>query len=167
MIIETVSKDKFVLKTEDHIVAGSILYSDNSFKEAVIQIEDCFILQLLSAGVWVTRIKDNQKEKIITTVKVQSGGILSMRKFYKRRKYIFKKSTNWKPRFSLFNAAGDELLALIPAVNWKKESHDYNLQLNDEFETECDSFLILQAVHCANCSLSMMTGGEVPALISI
>jgi hypothetical protein len=52
-------------------------------------------------------------------------------------------------------------------VNWQKESHDFILQLNDEFEAECDPFLILQAVHCANCSLSMMTGGKVPALIGI
>jgi hypothetical protein len=167
MIIETISKYKFEVKTDEQVVAGSIIYTDNSFEEAVIQIEDCFTLQLLSAGVWATRIKDGQKEKTITTIKVGAGGILSIRKFYKRRKYIFKKPLNWKPRFSLFNAAGDELLALIPAVNWKKESHDYILQLNEEFETECDSFLILQALHCANCSLSMMTGGEVPALISI
>jgi len=167
MIINTISKEKFEIVTEDHFVAGSITYSGNSFSEAILLIEECFSLLLVSPGIWVTGLKNEQGDKIIATIKTETGGVLSLRKCNKKRKYTFKKSTNWKSRFSLLNSAGEELLALIPAVNWKKESHDYILQLNEEFENECDSFLILQAVHCANCSLSMMTGGEVPALISV
>jgi len=148
-------------------MAGSITYKDNGFSEAIILLDERFKLLLISSGVWITLVKTGQSEKTVATIKTDSGGILSVRKSNKKRKYIFKKSTNWKSRFSLLNSSGDELLALIPAVNWKKESHDYILQLNEEFENECDSFLILQALHCANCSLSMMTGGGVPALISI
>jgi hypothetical protein len=167
MIIDTISQKKFELKTDGLFVAGSIIYSDISFSDAVINIDDSFRLQLLSPGVWVTRFNNMQPEKIMATIKAETGGIISIRKFYKRRKYFFKKSINWKSRFSLVNADGDELLALIPAINWKKESHDYILQLNEEYEKECDAFLILQALHCANCSLSMMQGGSVPALISV
>jgi hypothetical protein len=167
MIIDTVSKEIFEIRTDGNILVGSIRYKDNSFREATLHLDQNFTLLLLSPGVWVTRLKTSQREKIAATVKTASGGILSVRRFNKKGKYIFKKPTNWKSRFALLNSSGDELLALMPTVNWKKESHDYILQLNEEFTTECDSFLILQALHCANCSLSMMTGGEVPALISI
>jgi len=167
MIINTLSNVKFEIRTEDQVLAGSIIYSDIGFSEAALLLDEEFALRLISPGVWVTGYSATKQEKLIATIKAETGGVLSVRKLNRRRKYIFKKSTNWKSRFSLLNSSGEELLALIPAVNWKKESHDYILQLNEEFENECDSFLILQAVHCANCSLSMMTGGEVPALISV
>jgi hypothetical protein len=167
MTIYTVSKTHFELKNPDEAVIGSILYGNTAFNEAVIRLDDSFGLQLLSTGVWVTLFNNKGKEKIVATIKVEAGGTMSVQKINKRKKYFFKKSANWKIRFSLFNKEGDELLTIIPAVNWEKESHDFVLQLNEEFESECDSFLILQALHCANCSLSMMTGGKVPALVSI
>ncbi len=92
---------------------------------------------------------------------------MSITKFYRRKKYYFRKSQNLKLRFSLFNKENEELLTIIPSLNWHKKSHDFILQINEEFEKECDPLLILQALHCANCSLSMMTGGKVPALVSI
>jgi hypothetical protein len=167
MVIYTVNKNRFELKSAEQSVVGCIEYESGSFSEGVVILKDTFNLQLIATGVWITLFKDATAVKVIAKIKVEAGGTMSIRKFYKLRKYTFKKSANWKLRFSLFNTDGDELLTLVPTVNWKKESHDYILQLNDEFETECDAFLILQAVHCANCSLSMMTGGEVPALLSI
>lgn len=167
MTIYTVNKKKFELINTEQAIIGNIEYQDNSFSEGLIILADKFNLQLIATGVWVTIFNDGVSEKIMTNIKVEAGGTMSIRKFYKRKKYTFKKSTNWKLRFSLFNADGDELLTIVPIVNWKKESHDFNLQLNEDFEKECDAFLILQAIHCANCSLSMMQGGSVPALISI
>jgi hypothetical protein len=167
MTIYTVNKKKFELKSIEDEIIGGLEYQDSSFSEGEILLADRFVLQLISIGVWVTIFNDANADKVMTNIKVEVGGTMSIRKFYKRKKYTFKKSANWKLRFSLFNADGDELLTLVPTVNWKKESHDFNLQLNEDFEKECDAFLILQALHCANCSLSMMEGGKVPALISI
>ncbi|MBL0146903.1 MAG: hypothetical protein IPP48_15485 [Chitinophagaceae bacterium] len=166
MTIYTVNKKKFELKNVEETVIGSIEYQSSNFSEAVVLLADTFNLQLIATGVWVTIFNDVAAEKVMTNIKVEAGGTMSIRKFYKRKKYTFKKSANWKLRFSLFNADGDELLTIVPTVNWKNESHDFNLQLNEDFENECDAFLILQALHCANCSLSMMQGGSVPALIS-
>jgi hypothetical protein len=143
------------------------LYKDNSFSNAQVLLEETFTLNLISTGIWNTQLTSGKTIKIVSEIKVGTGGMMTLRQINKRKKYIFKKSTNWKLRFSLFNASDDEMLSLIPTVNWQKESHDYVLQLNEEFEKECNSFLILQAVHCANCSLSMMNGDKVPALISI
>jgi hypothetical protein len=52
-------------------------------------------------------------------------------------------------------------------MNRDKQLHDFILQLNVDFEKECNAFLILQALHYASCSLSMMTGAKMPALVSI
>jgi hypothetical protein len=167
MTIYTVNNKRFELINTEQTVIGSIEYQNSSFSEGVIKLADTFNLQLIATGVWVTIFIEAATEKVMANIKAEAGGTMSVRKFYKRKKYIFRKSVNWKLRFSLFNADGDELLTLVPTVNWKKESHDFNLQLNEDFEKECDAFLILQALHCVNCSLSMMTGGQVPALISI
>lgn len=167
MTIKTINNKKFELLNTEEGVVGSIIYDNSSFNEGILTLADTFDLQQISTGVWVTIFNQDWTEKIMTNIKVEAGGIMSIRKFYKRKKYTFKKSENWKLRFSLFNADGDELLTLVPTVNWQKQSHDFNLQLNDDFEKECDAFLILQALHCANCSLSMMQGGSVPALVSV
>lgn len=167
MTIYTTNKTHFELKNQEEVAIGSIAYSNTAFNEGKLKLEDNYSLQLVSTGVWVTLSSNKGKEKIVAAIKVEAGGTMSVQKINKRKKYFFKKSANWKIRFSLFNKEGDELLTIIPAVNWEKESHDFVLQLNEEFESECDSFLILQALHCANCSLSMMTGGKVPALVSI
>jgi hypothetical protein len=167
MTIDTITNIKFELKSADGTVIGSMEYQSNHFSEGAIIVEVDFKLQLIATGVWVTIFKEGPTEKILTNIKVGPGGTMFIRKFYKRKKFTFKKSANWKLRFSLFNQDGDELLTLIPTVNWEKKSHDFVLQLNEDFEKECDPFLILQALHCANCSLSMMTGGKVPALVSI
>ncbi len=167
MTIYTVNNKKFELKSTNGEIIGSIEYQNSNYTEAVVLLTDEFSLQQISTGVWVTIFNDVVAEKIMTNIKVEAGGMMSIRKFYKRKKYTFKKSVNWKLRFSLFNVDGDELLTIVPTVNWQKQSHDFNLQLNEDFENECDAFLILQALHCANCSLSMMQGGSVPALISV
>lgn len=167
MTIETVNKNTFQLMNEHNTAVATIIYTNSSFAKASLQTSEYFLLNCTGTGIWVTVQEKDRIKKTKTRMKVESGGIISLNLVYKRKKYLFKKSAGWKLRFSLVNLDGEELLTIIPSVNWEKESHDFILQLNEEFEDICDSFLILHAVHCANCSLSMMTGGAVPALVSI
>lgn len=168
MKIETVSQYIYRLFDDDGIEKAALQYADTGFNSAGIYSNIPYQLKKTGTGMWTVSLNsDNRKEQAVTVIKVEAGGVMSIRKFYKRKKYFFKKSANWKLRFALFNSENDELMGLIPSVNWSKQAHEYRLQLNEEYEKECDSFLILQAVHCANCSLSMMTGGNVPALVSI
>lgn len=167
MTIHTLSSNRFELKNKEDLVVGYIEYVNTSFSKGQIVLVDKYTIELMAIGVWDTYFESIEPNKKISIIKVEAGGTMSIRKDYLLKKYLFKKSVNWKLRFSLFNGNGDELLTLVPTVNWKKESHDFNLQLNEDFEYECDAFLILQALHCANCSLSMMQGGPVPALISL
>lgn len=147
--------------------AARLVYSNSAFTDALITTPEKYIVNSIATGTWITHMAEEKTVRLRSKILVETGGVISIRLVQRKKKYLFKKSAGWKLRFSVVNKEGEELLTLIPQVNWAKVSHDYILQLNEEFETECDSFLILQAVHCANCSLSMMTGGEVPALISI
>lgn len=148
-------------------MTARLSYTNSSFTDGAIKTESGYLLNAIAAGTWVIHLENEAPSKIKSKMKVETGGVISLRLPGKKKKYFFKKTSGWKLRFSLSNKDGEDLLSIIPKVNWPKESHDFILQLNEEFEKECDSFLILQAVHCANCSLSMMTGGKVPALVSI
>lgn len=167
MQINTIDKKAFEIIDDSDKIAGSLVYTSSAFEKAIIETDIRYLLHKTMTGIWITKPDPDKNEKIKCRTKVETGGVMSVRLNGKGKKYFFKKSAGWKLRFSLANGEGEDLLTLLPTVNWQKETHDYILQLNEEFENECDSFLILQAVHCANCSLSMMTGGKVPALISI
>jgi hypothetical protein len=164
MTIATLNKKTFELLDETKVVLARLVYTNNAFDDAKIETDGNYLLNVIA---WITHLAIDGSGKIKSKIRVETGGVISVRIINKKKKYLFKKSSGWKLRFSLTNKDGEDLLTLIPNVNWQKESHDYILQMNEEFEKECDSFLILQAVHCANCSLSMMTGGKVPALVSI
>ncbi|MBL7749293.1 MAG: hypothetical protein JNM19_17775 [Chitinophagaceae bacterium] len=163
MLIQTIHKTLFVLEASPDNISARLTYQQNDFRKGEIETGQSYALNPGGTGIWLT----SRAGKTIARIKVEPGAQISIKVECRKKKYFFKKSTGWKLRFSLQNKEGEELLTLLPAVNWIKESHDYILQLNEEFEDECDSFLILQALHCANLSMSMMTGGKVPALISI
>lgn len=167
MMVKTIDNKTFEIIDENKTPAAKLTYSTSAFMNGEIKTDNHYILSGIASGTWITYLNNDLLKNIKSKIRVQLGGIISVRLLYRKQKYLFKKSAGWKLRFILTNKEGEELLTLKPIINWQKESHDYILQLNDEFANECDSFLILQAVHCANCSLSMMTGGNVPALISI
>lgn len=166
-MISTIDNKTFELLNDSMETAARLVYSNSAFTDALITTPEKYIVNSIATGTWITHMAEEKTVRLRSKILVETGGVISIRLVQRKKKYLFKKSAGWKLRFSVVNKEGEELLTLIPQVNWAKVSHDYILQLNEEFETECDSFLILQAVHCANCSLSMMTGGEVPALISI
>lgn len=167
MQINTIRNTQFELEESETGKKTSIQYEDSSFTKGEIKIEETYSLKLIATGTWAISLLLKEQEKLVSTIKTETGGSMSITKFYRRRKYYFRKSHNLKLRFSLFNKDGEELLTIVPSVNWQKQSHDFVLQINEDFEKECDGLLILQSLHCALCCLSMMTGGEVPALVSI
>ncbi len=165
MHIHTISN--LVFEFEEKEGKASLNYDDGRLEKGIIIAKEKYALQLIATGTWAISLLLKEEEKLISTIKTEAGGGMSITKFYRRKKYYLKKSQNLKLRFSLFNKDNEELLTLVPSVNWQKQSHNFVLQVNEEFEKECDGLLILQALHCAICCLSMMTGGEVPALVSI
>jgi hypothetical protein len=167
MRIYTISNIEYKLQKFEARKKITMQYENNKLTKGDIKAEENYVLKLVATGTWVLSFTLEQKEKLVSTIKTETGGSMSITRFYKGKKYYFRKSQNLKLRFSLFNKDNEELLTIIPSVNWQKQTHDFVLQLNEDFEKECDELLILQALHCALCCLSMMTGGEVPALVSI
>lgn len=167
MRINTINNIEFELENPEGNDKATLQYEDISFNKGEIRMGESYSLQQIATGTWAVSMLVHDEEKLVSTVKTETGGSMSITKFYRRKKYYFKKSQNLKLRFSLFNKDNEELLTIVPSVNWQKQSHDFVLQINEDFEKECDGLLILQALHCALCCLSMLTGGEVPALISI
>jgi hypothetical protein len=167
MKVNTITKNHFTITDVNSFILGSLTYTNNSFGTGILTVKEQYALCRISIGNWQVYTDTTIAKKTKTKIKIEAGGFISIQFMEKRNKYQFRKSNGLKLRFFLLNKNGEELLSITATVNWKKETHDYILQLNEEFEKECDSFLILHAVHCANCSLSMLTGGKVPALVSI
>lgn len=167
MRIHTISNTQFELEETEDGEKATAQFEDSSFNKGEIKAGEMYSLKLVATGAWAVSLLLNDDEKLVSTIKTETGGSMSITKFYRRKKYYFRKSQNLKLRFSLFNKDNEELLTIVPSVNWQKQSHDFVLQINEDFEKECDGLLILQALHCSLCCLSMMTGGGVPALVSI
>lgn len=153
--------------TDDYGTKASICYEDASFAKAELFTDEQYIIQSSAIGLWIMTKREGAEEKIISTLRTMHGGIMSIDIAQTHKKYELKRSQNHKLRYSLVNRSGDELLSLLPAINWQQKAPHFTLQVNEEYEKECSGFLILQALHCSLCSLSMMLGGEVPALVSI
>ena len=167
MTIETINKNTFLLLDADRAESGRITYSLNDYANAEINASGYFRLFTAGTGSWHTAANQKGKERTFSIIKIKPGNLISIVLEYRKKRYRFSRSTSWKLRFILLNRDGEEILSILPSINWEKESHNYILQVNEEYEEECDPFLILQAVHCANLSMSMLNGGKVPALISI
>jgi hypothetical protein len=163
MKIITKSKTRFDVYTNNNEVAGTTNYKNSSLKEGIITIggKD-YLLKNISAGMWETR--KTEKKELLATVKIATLGSILLELPNKLKKYKFKKTTSWKFRFLLLNPDGEEVLALLPSVNWDLQTHNFMLQLNEEFAEECDALLILQALHCSLCSMSMMNGSMIAAI---
>jgi hypothetical protein len=161
MQIISSSRSIYKLYNDDGSSAGSLTYLDDSLSEAILSCDkECFIAKQ-STGTWIT--KDRTSEIQMALCKVRIGG--SMTLAINNKQYIFRKPFSWKLRLIMLNAEKEELLAFLPVANWKIHSYNYGLQLNDEFIKETDSFLILQALHCAVCSMAMMNGFIPPIVV--
>ena len=87
MIIETIDKQTFLLKRDEHKKEAILSYNNNSFNSGFIITESQFSLRLLTTGIWLTEL-DIQK---VVETKVGIGGIIHM--------HFFKIKKNFLPRF--------------------------------------------------------------------
>lgn len=162
MQIISTSRTIYILQHDDNSSAGSLFYSDDSLSEAILTCGKEYSITRQTNGIWIT--KETGTKKLQAVCKVRIDGTITLN--LDNKKNIFKKPLSWKLRFVLLNEEKEEVMALLPSINWQKETYDFSLQINEEYTDECDSFIILQTLHCANCSISMMNGDTVPAIVS-
>jgi hypothetical protein len=162
MQIISTSRTTYILQHDDNSSAGSLTYSDDSLSEAILTCGKEYSITRQTNGIWIT--KETCTKILQAVCKVRIDGTITLN--LDNKKNIFKKPLSWKLRFVLLNEEREEVMALLPSINWLKETYDFSLQINEEYTDECDSFIILQTLHCANCSSSMMNGDAVPAIVS-
>jgi|JI6StandDraft_1071083.scaffolds.fasta_scaffold00265_21 hypothetical protein len=161
MKIITTGRTTYSLQNEDGCSTGSLIYQDDSLNEAILSCDKVYFIIKQSTGVWVTNENATDSNSALCEVKI--GGTMSL--VINNKQYVFRKPFNWKLRLVMLNADGEEVLAFLPTANWKTHAYNYGLQLNDEFKKETDSFHILQALHCAVCSMAMMNGFIPPIVV--
>jgi hypothetical protein len=161
MKIVSTSRTDYKLYNDEGSAAGSLTYLDDSLSEAMLSCNKEYFITKQPTGSWIT--KDITNEMQMALCKVRIGGTMTL--VINNKQYIFRKPFSWKLRLIMLNAEKEELLAILPTANWKIHSYNYGLQLNDEFIKETDSFLILQALHCAVCSMAMMHGFIPPIVV--
>lgn len=160
MRIATTGKFAYQLLHDDESYAGALLCKENLFSSGLISAEQEFEIESTDAGIWITRVKSNKK--LVASCTVEVSGKISLQANSKT--YSFIKPVSWKPRFVLLNNQKEELVALIPSINWSKESFDFALQVNETELDETGVFIILQALHCAVCSMGMLNGLVAPSV---
>lgn len=157
----------FILRDEKNELLGELSYENKYLRNGEIKSQENLVLENTSTGLWNSFSKQGEAIQHYAEIKISTGGIISIVLPVKKLKYKFRRTGALKARFILLNKEGEEMLALLPAINWQKKTHEFVLQINDELAHECSPVLILHAIHCANCYLSMINGGTVPALINI
>jgi hypothetical protein len=160
MNIVTTGKNAFLLLQEDGSFAGSLVFNSEDFSNALLITDVEYIIETEGSGRWITKNKDSGLQNAQYVVELDGRIKLEIGE----KQFMFIKPVSWKPRFFLKNSQQEEVAAFLPSVNWKLESYNFSLQLNDEFSKEMGAFIILQALHCAVCSMAMLSGVVVPII---
>jgi hypothetical protein len=161
MQIISISRTAYQLQNDNGSSAGSLTYLDNTLNQAMLSCDKEYLIIKESNGFWITR--DAATNLPAALCKVKIGGTMTM--VINNKQYVFKKPFSWKLRLMVLNEEKEEIMAFLPTANWKLHGYNYGLQVNDEFIKETDSFLILQALHCAVCSMAMMNGFIPPMVV--
>lgn len=159
MHLITKSNQEFLLYSDENELMGSLLYKHHSFKEAKLNIsseQGCIYIKSKTVLLDSISFKDDDIQIITTKAGISNSVVLHL--LSRNKQYYLKKNGLWKLRFTLTNDKNEELFALLPIISWSKKTHDYTIQLNEEFRTEISPVLILHAVHNANCILTLMNG---------
>jgi hypothetical protein len=147
-------------------LVGELQYTDHTMQKGELVAGKKLILENTGTGLWKSFAISSARKKVFAEMKVTTGSVITLKQTGIKQFFRFKRTGGWKMRFVLLNKDSDELMAILPKINWLKNGHDYKIQLNEEYSPQCTTLLILHALHCANCSLQMLNG-NIPALLNI
>lgn len=158
MNIVTAGPDTYLLLQADGTTAGCLTYPAGNLETALLNCQQEYQLINDKQGIWTSiAITDGERK---ATCRVDINGTISVR--IHPEDYLFKKPESWKPRFVLLDKDGEEIVALLPSVNWESKAYDFVLQVNEDLHAGSDPFIILHALHCAICSMWMLNGNMIP-----
>jgi hypothetical protein len=166
--MRTILKDTvhFILQQFDGTPVAELIYTGENLIAGKLITSMEIKIEHAATGTWHTFTEAGGLKRIIAEIKMRPRGLISLYFNAKKKRYKLRNAGIYKNRFILCNSRQDEMLSLLPVINWDRKGHDYSVQINEEYNEECSPLLILHAVHCTNCYLGMLNGA-VPALISI
>ncbi|MBL7749256.1 MAG: hypothetical protein JNM19_17590 [Chitinophagaceae bacterium] len=160
MHLITTGPHAYLLQQTDGSAAGCLFYPEGRPENGRLSSRKEYLIVNDQQGIWTTREAGDNETVAISRVRVDGTMVIETRGI----QYIFKKPVSWKPRFLLLDPDNEEAAALLPSVNWAYKAYDFTLQVNEDLPEETDAFIILQAVHCAICSMWMLNGSLLPAV---
>ncbi len=159
MYIVTKSRTEYALFSNDNELQGILEYKSTSFREAEIKIKDeNETIFLSSKNILLDSVSSITNTIQIATTKIGLSNAVVIHLIKQNKQYFFKKTGLWRIRFIVTNQKKEEIFALIPLISWTKNTHDYTIQLNEEYIEEITPLLLLHILHCANCVLNLMNG---------
>lgn len=107
---------------------------------------------------WVVMPQQHQAQPL-ASITINHHASMYLQLLDTRQQFLFKRMGFWKTRFALLLANDhEEVVALIPKVNWHKGGYDFTVQVNEDFKGVITPLLMVVCLHCANCSLKIMNG---------
>ncbi len=161
-------ENHFVLRQHSGLEEGSLIYADSNLKKATISSgERSAQISYEAPGKWESHSLQKGNTALLAEISLRPGGVIWLQYHLHRKRYTIRKNGKYSGRFDLLNRNKEELITLVPSINWVHRGHEYLIQLNEEYKNECSSLLILHAVHCTNCLLGIINGSAVPALVDV
>lgn len=99
---------------------ASIKYADTRFTEAEIVSELNYKISQTSPGLWEVVKLARAGEKKVSIIQTKPAGSMVITILRHHKKYYIRRSQNHKLRFYLLTGSDDELLSIVPVIDWQK-----------------------------------------------
>ncbi len=143
-----------------------MIYANEKLENCKLIVDNVYCIKKTAQGVWSFYEMVGKKEKNIGEIKLAIGGVISILFLQPRKKFTVRRIGTFNSRFTLSNNKEEEIMSLIPNINWMKKEYEIVVQPNMDCIKHSTPFHILLATHCTISYLNMLNGTQ-PALINI
>lgn len=144
--------------TFENEIKGELIYGKWYSFDANIQLSNGSKYQLVSTGIWDSKIELRDDTKTLLEFKMGWDGII-IKTLFKTNEtnYLLKLKGILNGKFVLIDADKMELLAAEANFKWRTFNYDYKIETVDEFDTlDEKELLILTTLHCINYYMAIM-----------
>jgi hypothetical protein len=161
MTINYINK-AFQLSDAEGRILGNLTYEKWGSKKASATTQYAEFFDFKPVGFWQQHIAVERDGKEIATLKMNWKGsiIIDIKGNDVEQDYLVKSVGLWQTHFTLQDRFSNDIIALMPHLNWKSGNYTYTVEVNPDFQNQVDETLILITTYCANYAM-LMTHGSV------
>ena len=111
-------------------------------------------------GFWGTTIELKDHDRVLLKFRMNWNGEIVIQTYFDGIKsgYLFKHRGIFKDSFVLTDQHGTELFVMKPHLKWNTLNYEYQITTSESFDILSNKeILLLNALHCANYYMSMIT----------